>query len=153
MAPDLFRENTIARELDDLTNTIAWVRGNGPVALGIPREVTIGLWGHSRGGLVAILKALEDPTVVALTTWSALTRPRSYSERQKRLWREKGELNFTDYPGGTSLALGLALLEDLEANRDRYAAGDRAKDLTAPHLAVHGEHDPTVPVAGVVRVL
>lgn len=147
VAVDLFRANTIARELDDLSNTIAWIRGNGPAALGVPRDVTIGLWGHSRGGLVAILKALDDPTIVALTTWSALAEPQHYTERQKALWREKGELEFTDYASGTSLALGVALLDDVEANRAKYAAGDRAQDLTAPHLAVHGEHDPTVPVA------
>lgn len=147
VAPELFRANTIARELDDLTAVITWVRGHGPAALGIARGANIGLWGHSRGGLVTILKALDDPSIAALTTWSALAEPQHYSERQKAEWREKGELRFTDYPSGTSLALGVALLDDVEANRDRYAAGDRAKDLTAAHLTVHGEHDPTVPVA------
>lgn len=144
---DLFRANTIARELDDLAHTITWIRGHGPVALGVPRDAAIGLWGHSRGGLVTILQALEDPAVVALATWSALAEPRQYTARQKKLWREKGELGFTDYASGASLALGVGLLDDVEANRERYAVGDRAKDLTAPHLVVHGEHDPTVPVA------
>ncbi len=147
VAPDLFRNNTIARELDDLTDTLAWIRGNGPAALGIPRDPVIGLWGHSRGGLVTILKALEDPSVLALATWSALAEPQRYSERQKKQWREKGELPFKDYGTGTELALGLELLEDVEANRGKYAAGQRAKDLVQPHLVVHGEHDPTVPVA------
>ncbi|HEX5133215.1 MAG TPA: alpha/beta hydrolase [Candidatus Krumholzibacteria bacterium] len=147
VAPELFRENTIARELDDLANTLAWIRGNGPAALGIGRDVRIALWGHSRGGLVTILRALEDPSIAALATWSALAEPRQYSDRQKQQWREKGELGFTDYATGTSLALGLALLEDIETNRERYAAGARAEHLTAPHLVIHGEHDPTVPVA------
>jgi dienelactone hydrolase len=147
VAPELFRANTIARELDDLAATLAWVRGNAAGALGIPGKVGVGLWGHSRGGLVSILTALEDPAVATLATWSALSRPRQYTERQMRAWREKGELAFTDYPSGTALALGVSLLEDIQANQDRYAAGQRAEQLTAPHLVVHGEHDPTVPVA------
>ncbi len=151
VALDLFRENTIGRELDDLTDVLAWIRGTGQTALGLPRDATIGLWGHSRGGLVTILKALEDPSIGALATWSALAEPRRYTERQKKLWREAGELRFTDYASGVSLALGIALLDDIETNREKYAAGDRAKDLTAPHLVVHGEHDPTVPVADSYR--
>jgi dienelactone hydrolase len=147
VAPDLFRDNTIARELDDLSAVVAWVRGNGPSALGIPPDPRIALWGHSRGGLVTAVKAIEDPSIAALATWSALAEPQRYTERQKKLWRDKGELVFTDYASGTSLALGVGLLEDVERNHDRYAVGDRAEALTAPHLVVHGEHDPTVPVA------
>ncbi|MDH4036178.1 MAG: prolyl oligopeptidase family serine peptidase [Candidatus Krumholzibacteria bacterium] len=147
VAPALFRNNTIARELDDLSAVIAWVRGAGPSALGIPVNPRIALWGHSRGGLVAAVKALEDPSIAALATWSALAHPQHYTERQKKLWRDRGELVFTDYATGTSLALGLELLEDMEKNRDRYAVGERAEELTTPHLVVHGEHDPTVPVA------
>jgi dienelactone hydrolase len=147
VAPELFRENTIARELEDLATTVAWIRGNAATALGVPGDIRLGLWGHSRGGLVTILQALEDPDIAALTTWSAMATPRPYTERQKKKWREKGELGFTDYASGTSLALGIALLEDVELNRARYAVGERAEQLTMPHLVVHGEHDPTVPVA------
>jgi dienelactone hydrolase len=147
VAPDLFRANTIARELDDLTTVLAWIRGNGPAGLGVSRDAAIGLWGHSRGGLVAILEALEHPGIRALVTWSALAEPVKYTARQRKKWRETGELRFTDYASGTSLALGVGFLDDVEANRKRYAVGNRAEDLTIPHLAVHGEHDPTVPVA------
>lgn len=147
VALDLFRANTIARELDDLGAVIDFIRGAGPSAMGVARDAAIGLWGHSRGGLVTIVKALEDPRVSALVTWSALAEPVHYSGRQKKKWREAGELTFTDYASGTSLALGVGLLDDVEANRARYAVGDRAEHLAIPHLAVHGEHDPTVPVA------
>ncbi len=147
VALDLFRENTIAREVGDLSAVIDWIRGNGPATMGVARNVAIGLWGHSRGGMVAIVKALEDPRVSALVTWSALAEPVQYSARQKKKWRETGELTFTDYPTGTSLALGVGLLDDIEANHEKYTVGDRAEDLAIPHLAIHGEHDPTVPVA------
>ncbi len=153
VAPELFRENTIARELDDMARVLAWLRDpmGGAFLLGLAENAVIGLWGHSRGGVIAILTALADAGVVALVTWSAHAHPDHYTTRQKELWRAKGELAFTDYASGTALALGQAYLDDIERNRAAYAVGARAQDLAIPHLVVHGEHDPTVPVADSYR--
>jgi dienelactone hydrolase len=153
VAPELFRANTIARELDDLSHVLAWLRApvGGAFLLGLAENVGVGLWGHSRGGVISILTALEDTGIAALVTWSALAHPDHYTERQKELWRTKGELAFTDYASGTPLALGPEFLDDIEQRRDVYAAGARAQDLAMPHLIVHGEHDPTVPVADSYR--
>lgn len=148
IAPDLFRANTIARELDDLAHVLKWLRDpmGGAFLLGLAENPALGLWGHSRGGVISILTALEDPSLVALVTWSALAHPDHYTDRQKEVWRTKGEFAFTDYASGTTLALGKAYLDDIVANHDAYDVGARAQDLAMPHLIVHGEHDPTVPV-------
>jgi dienelactone hydrolase len=148
VAPSLFRRNTIARELDDLAAVLRWIRdpARGGRVLGLERDVAIGLWGHSRGGVVSILTALEDYGVQALVSWSASAHPDHFTERQKMTWREKGELAFRDWNSGTPLAMDVALLDDIERHREDYAAADRARDLAIPHLIVHGEHDPTVPV-------
>jgi fermentation-respiration switch protein FrsA (DUF1100 family) len=47
--------------------------------------------------------------------------------------------------------MDVSLLDDIEQHREDYAAADRACDLAIPHLIVHGEHDPTVPVADSYR--
>jgi dienelactone hydrolase len=148
VTPAMFRANTIARELDDLATVLAWVRdpARGGKALGLEPGAVIGLWGHSRGGVVSVLTALSDPCIAALATWSASAHPDHFTERQKATWREKGELAFKDYASGMSLAMGAELLDDIEQHRDEYAAADRASLLAIPHLIIHGEHDPTVPV-------
>jgi len=89
VAPELFRDNTIARELDDLGHVLKWLRDpvGGAFLLGLSENAVIGLWGHSRGGVVSIVTALEDPGVVALATWSALAHPDHYTARQKEQWR------------------------------------------------------------------
>jgi len=148
IAPSLFRANTIARELDDLSAVLKWIRdpARGKKTLGLDPDVAIGLWGHSRGGVVSILTALDDDSISALVSWSASAHPDHFTERQKMMWREKGELAFKDLNSETPLALDVQLLDDIEQHRDDYAAADRARDLAIPHLIVHGEHDPTVPV-------
>jgi dienelactone hydrolase len=152
-APALFRANTIARELEDLAGVLAWARdpARGAKALGLDEHARAGLWGHSRGGVVSVLTALAHADVAALVTWSASAHPDHFTDRQKALWREKGEMAFKDYASGASLAMGVALLDDIEQHRAEYAAADRAGDLSIPHLIVHGEHDPTVPVADSYR--
>ena len=148
IAPSLFKANTIARELDDLSSVLAWIRDpqRGGKALGLEPNFAIGLWGHSRGGLVSILTALEDTSVQALVSWSASAHPDHFTDRQKMMWREKGELAFKDFNGGAPLSMDVGLLDDIERHREDYAAADRASDLAMPHLIVHGEHDPTVSV-------
>jgi alpha-beta hydrolase superfamily lysophospholipase len=148
IAPNLFRANTIARELEDLSAVLEWIRDpvRGRNILGLDTDVAIGLWGHSRGGVVSILTALDDDSVSALVSWSASAHPDHFTERQKTQWREKGELAFRDLNSETPLALDVQLLDDIEQHRADYAAADRAQNLAIPHLIVHGEHDPTVPV-------
>jgi pimeloyl-ACP methyl ester carboxylesterase len=148
IAPSLFRRNTIARELEDLSAVLKWVRDpeRGRKTLGLDKNFSIGLWGHSRGGVVSILTALNDESIKALVSWSAAAHPDHFTERQKMLWREKGELSFKDFNSGTQLSMDVGLLDDIERHHDDYAAADRAHDLAIPHLIVHGEHDPTVSV-------
>jgi len=148
-APERMRRDTLAREARDLAAVIAWLRAGG--APGLASDTALGLWGHSQGGVIALLAALDDPAVGAVATWSAPAHPDHYSPRQKRAWRAQGGLTFTDHETGTALALGLEFLDDLERRHDHYAVADRAAALRAPHLIVHGERDLAVPVGDAAR--
>jgi len=142
--PQRFRRNTMDRERRELVSVIRWLRDRekGP----FPRGVNVGLWGHSRGGVVALLAALDDPSISAVATWSAPVRPDNYTARQMDRWREQGEYAFIDSATGQRLALGLDHLEDLSSHRAEYAVGERAARLSVPHLVVHGELDLVAPV-------
>jgi dienelactone hydrolase len=142
--PDGFRRNTIAREYDDLCRVIAWVRG---CAGGRLDPGPLGLWGHSRGGVAVLLAALDDPDVAALVTWSAAARPDFYTPRQKREWRKRGAMEFTDHDSDTALAIDVGYLDDLETHRERYHLAARLPALRCPCLFVHGEQDMVIPVA------
>jgi pimeloyl-ACP methyl ester carboxylesterase len=144
--PEAFRRNTVARERDDLRRAIDWARKH------FPPGITVGLWGHSRGGVAAMLAALDDPSIPALVTWSTAAHPDFYTAAQKARWREAGAMDFTDADSKTALSIDVAYLDDLETHAREYALADRAGDLAAAHLIVHGEHDLVIPVADAERL-
>jgi dienelactone hydrolase len=148
-APERFRRNTLERQTRDLAAVIAWIRAGGVAA--VASDTAVGLWGHSLGGVTALLAALDDPAIAAVATWSTPAHPDHYTARQKRVWREEGALAFADHETGTALALGIEFLDDLERHHDHYAVAERAGALGAPHLIIHGEHDLAVPVGDAAR--
>lgn len=141
--PDLFRRNTIRRErsdLDTVLRPIAHERLGGLLGGRVP----VGLFGHSRGAVVATLAACENDAIGALCTWSCPVHPDHFTAAQKERWRRQGEYDFTDSRGGTRLALSTEYLDDLEANHDAYDVVRRVASLRVPHLIVHGEADLAV---------
>lgn len=143
--PDLFRMNTVAREIQDLAAALHSLSRDG-FGGRIDPASPVGLFGHSRGGVSAILNALENERVGALCTWSTPDHPDHFTARQKEIWRRCGEYDFTDAIDGARLALSAAYLDDIETHRDEYDLLRRVGDLRVPHLIVHGEMDLAVPV-------
>ena len=143
---DLFQNNTLEREYEDLRAVIQFVEGDHLAAYVRP-SVPLGLYGHSRGGIAALLNALENDRIKALCTWSAPDDPDSFTPQQKEKWRRQGTYDFTDARDGTSLSLSVRYLDDLEKNCDTYRLCERAAGLRVPHLIVHGEMDLAVNAA------
>lgn len=134
-----FTENTFSAELEDLDRVIAHAR-SGRIIAG-----KFGLFGHSRGGGVAILHAGSDPDVGALVTWASVSHVKRWGESESERWRRQGFAEVTNSRTGQVLKLGTALLDDVEANAggslDIEAAASR---ITAPWLILHGASDETV---------
>jgi dienelactone hydrolase len=143
--PDLFERNTIKREYHDLKHVIHHVTEGG-LRKYIEEPLPIGLFGHSRGGVAAILNAVEQPEVRVLCTWSVIDDPDFFTREQKEKWRREGKYHFVDSTDGTQLAVGVDYLDDLEENHDVYLLRERVKELQVPHLIVHGKADMIVGV-------
>jgi uncharacterized protein len=139
-AEELFTKNTFTAELNDLDRVIAAARASGWIA------GKVGLFGHSRGGGVAILHAASDSEVGALVTWNSISYVRRWSDAEAKIWREHGFTDIENSRTGQVFKLGTALLDDVEANAkgslDVEAAAARVK---APWLILHGKSDETVP--------
>jgi len=134
-----FTDNTFTAELKDLDAVIAYARAEKLI------EGKFGLFGHSRGGGVAILRAGSDPDVGALVTWASISHVRRWGKEEADRWRRQGFAEITNSRTGQVLKLGTALLDDVEANAggslDIEAAAGK---ITAPWLILHGASDETV---------
>lgn len=142
---DKFQRNTFSRELSDLGRVLdAIAAGELP---GLDGRSRFGLLGHSRGGVSAIITAVEDERVRALVTWSSVSYLDRWSDEQKREWKQRGRIEVLNTRTGQMMPLGLELLEDVEENRDRLDLLRAASRLTVPYLIVHGTEDESVDVS------
>ena len=137
-----FATNTFTQELDDLAEVIAESRRRGWI------DRQFGLFGHSRGGGVAILHASRDKDVRALATWSAISSTLRYTAEQRQEWRTRGYMDIENARTHQTMRMGTALLDEVEAlSAGKLDVSAAAKRIKVPWLIVHGDADETVPVA------
>jgi len=142
--PEVFGQNTIRRELDDLAAVIRVIDStqlDGRLAPNSP----IGLFGHSRGALISLVTAIENKTIRSICTWSTPADANFFTSEQRRKWRREGVYAFTNARDALALSIDIGYLDDLEKNADRYHVAGRIGGLGIPHLMVHGSHDLVVP--------
>lgn len=95
---------------------------------------SLGLWGHSLGGLTAIAAAAEHGATGALVSVAAPARlewEKLFRERSKR-WREEGEITFKTWKRG-EISLPYSFYQDLQG----YDATELMGRVKAPTLVVH----------------
>ena len=140
--PEAFAENTYTRELHDLSLVLAESERRGWTG---PQ---FGMFGHSRGGAVALLHAARDARVRALVTWASIASVVRWTEAQMTEWRARGHLDVPNSRTGQVFQLGTALLQETgEHALGRLNLRVAAATLLCPWLIVHGDADETVPFA------
>lgn len=137
---DLFAENTYTTELSDLERVLEAAR-----ALDEVRGLPVFLFGHSRGGGIAILAAARDPQIRGVITWSSIARVDRWPSPVKRQWRESGELVIANARTGQQMPMSTAILRDVEQNGRSLDILGAISRLTVPALIVHGLADESVP--------
>lgn len=144
---EAFGHNNFSIELDDLGQVINWIMEEQDQV--DPHEIDttgIGLIGHSRGGGIVILKAKEDPRVKRIVTWASVSEfGRYWSPDIMRQWKEAGVHYVVNSRTGQRMPLYYQLYEDYFAHLDRLHIPSAEKNLTIPHLIIHGTADEGVP--------
>jgi dienelactone hydrolase len=146
--PDRFAHDTYTRQLKDLSSVLqALTEARVVPGLGVPSR--LGLFGHSRGGGVAILQAGEDPRIDAMVTWSPISRSDRWDAATVRDWRTNGALEVLNARTGDVLQMSTDILDDLVADtgRGRLNIAAAAARIGIPWLIVHGREDESVPVS------
>jgi uncharacterized protein len=139
--PEAFAHNTFSRELEDLElvedygRRRKWIHGK------------FGLFGHSRGGGMAILyAAAQAADVSSLVTWAAISYPNRWSPEDVITWRRVGHTQITNSRTGQVMRLETDLLDDVELHgKTKVNIEAAAAKIKAPWLIIHGTGDETVP--------
>ena len=146
--PDAFAGNTFSSELADIGNVVDYARRMKII------KGRFGLFGHSRGGAMAILyAATPDAEVNSLVTWAAIGRTTWWTPEEAFIWRKRGYAEVTNSRTGQVMRMGTELLDDVEihGNTKLNVAAAAAK-IKRPWLIVHGTADETVPSTDAQRL-
>ncbi|MEO8192943.1 MAG: alpha/beta fold hydrolase [Gemmatimonadales bacterium] len=139
---DAFTHNTYLQELDDLDAVVAEARVRDWI------EDSYGLFGHSRGGGVAILQAARDTGVKALVTWAAISSTNRWAPETVADWRQRGYIDVVNARTGDTIPLSTELLREVEEfGETRLNIAWAASSIRVPWLIMHGADDETVPVS------
>ena len=136
---DLFAGDTYSIQLADLRTVVRYAQEK--VA-----NVPTFLLGHSRGAGVALLGASDVPRLGGVVAWSPISRVDRWDQETKRQWRERGSLDIVNQRTKQVMSMSTAILDDAEANADRFDVIAAVERLSTPLLVVHGGNDESVPV-------
>jgi len=140
--PDLFERDTWSKQVVDVVAVCAAIQSRALPGAGLPLVI----FGHSRGGVTALLAAVELGGVVdGLITAAAPHQACSLDAQQREQLRRSGRLASPSSRTGQTLYVGKAWLEEIEANPQRFDPVRAAGRVSCPHLILHGKDDPTVP--------
>lgn len=139
-----FADNTFSIELEDLKAVIDFACGGS----GIATADGVYLIGHSLGGGMSIIKTAEDHRVKKLITMASISGFRNLWPKEiEEQWRLTGITYIPNKRTGQMMPLKVGLLEDLDKNPARLDILTHAAKTKQPWLIVHGDEDPTVPLA------
>jgi len=146
--PDAFARNTFSKEQDDIENVVDYARRKKII------DGKFGLFGHSRGGGMAIIyAAAQEAEVKSLVTWSSIGRTNWWTPEEAAIWRQRGYSEVTNSRTGQVMRLGTDLLDDVELNGNtKLNIAAAAAKIKMPWLIIHGTGDETVRSAEAERL-
>jgi pimeloyl-ACP methyl ester carboxylesterase len=136
---DLFEHDTYGRQLADLRLVVEYAQQQLP-------QLPTFLFGHSRGGAIAILGASAVPRLRGVAAWSPIAQCDRWDDSTKADWRTRGYLEQVNTRTKQVMRMSTAILDDYEANAAQYDVVRAVESLQVPLLVVHGARDESVAV-------
>ena len=141
---EAFGNNNYHKELFDTERIIDNI-SNGPLFPEVElNRSQIFLFGHSRGGGIAVVKTSEDARVKGLATWNSIgDMKRTQADLEK--WKEDGVVYIPNARTNQQMPMYYQFVEDYFAQQDRYDLQQACEKINVPSLFIHGTNDQTVP--------
>ncbi len=148
--PDLeaFAQNNYSIELDDLKIVIDWVKSNAFEFKDHCSEEII-LMGHSRGGGICSIMAAEDSRIVKLIGLASVSDFKARFDVGSEAflkWQSEGVKYILNGRTKQQMPHYFQFYEDFAGNEERLTIKNAIKDLSIPHLIIHGDADTSVPL-------
>ncbi|WP_044642045.1 alpha/beta hydrolase family protein [Risungbinella massiliensis] len=149
---DKFGRNTFSREQEDIATVLKALR-DGDLPYAELCDVTkVGLFGHSRGGANALIYTLDDPSINCAVVWNSVAEVLFWEEKTIQEIMEKGVAYIENVRTKQQLPVTKEVIEDIQANQDRFAFLNRFALDSRPVLAVVGTADKERIVEGAKRL-
>lgn len=136
---DLFEDDTYSTQLSDLQRVVAYAQQQLP-------DTPTFLFGHSRGGGIALLGAAAVPSLRGVAAWAPIARCDRWDEPTKKDWRSRGYLEQLNSRTKQMMRMSTAILDDYETHAAQLDVVAAARSLQVPLLVAHGARDESVSV-------
>ncbi len=141
---EAFAKNTYTQELEDLER-VREVVDSGAIPGIDPKKGA--LFGHSRGGGMALLHAGSRRDYRALCLWAPMHRVALFGEESMRAFDERGSID-SPLASGVTLRLDRDIIDDALEHRDQLDIAAACARISAPCLLVYGARDPLHTMGG-----
>jgi len=140
-----FGNNNFCKELDDLSLVLNWIE-NCQELRGEIDTSKISLFGHSRGGSIAMLKSVEDSRVSKIISWASPSNFLDRLPKKEKLakWKELGIAYVYNGRTKQNMPMYYQFYENCSEFASRLNIQNAVSMMSIPHLLVHGSEDPTV---------
>ncbi|MBT3611739.1 MAG: alpha/beta hydrolase fold domain-containing protein [Flavobacteriales bacterium] len=140
-----FGNNNFCKELDDLSLVLDWIE-NYQELKGEIDTSRISLFGHSRGGSIAMLKTAEDSRISKVIGWAS---PSNFLDRLPKgeklvKWKEMNVAYIYNGRTKQNMPMYFQFYENCVGNAERLNIEAAVTKISVPHLVVHGSDDSTV---------
>ena len=139
---ELFKQNTYAREREDLRCVLNAVRQGALPGISQHKSLPLCLLGHSRGGAGVLCVGSERDDVSAICTLASVSSLGKVPPELERRWRSEGVRYIENSRTKQQLPMGIPLLDEIL--NDRAIIETATRKLKQPLLVVHGTADEAV---------
>ena len=145
--PDLeaFGNNNYTKELDDLESVIDWISSSSQFHQEADLN-QISIMGHSRGGGIVTIKAAEDIRIQKVVSLAGVCdfSSRTATIGELETWKKTGVKYVVNGRTKQQMPHFYQFHEDFIANEERLNIERAAKNISIPHLILHGALDRSI---------
>lgn len=146
---EAFGQNNYTKELNDLQTVLDWIQQNNDLQQKTNWDAqNITLIGHSRGGPIVLIAALENEAVKRVITWAAV-HELDYAWQKDTCtvsaWKKAGVYYVENARTQQQMPIYYQIYEDYIQNAERFSIQKTLEKLHKPYLILHGTADPAVP--------